>query len=479
MPATMGTRSTAKRPVVWRSNPGGQMLFFQAPFFEVLADGNRGGGKTDALLFDFAHGIGRGYGPAWRGILFRLTYPQLSDVIVRSKRWFPRVFPGARYNKADHSWAFPAGEELLLRYMQSEDDYAEYHGHEYPWIGWEQLENWATSLPYENMLTCSRSSMPNMPRKIRATANSYGPGHAWVKNRFVAPAPPCVPHGMPGRKICRISLSLEDNRPFLAADPHYMATLDAISDENRRKAWRYGSWDIVAGAFFSAAWDAEIHVLPPFEVPATWQLLRCHDWGSAKPFCTLWIAESNGETISPGDGDRTFPRGTLIVMAEDYGCALKADGQVAPNVGLGLTARQIATRILALEESKGWGGRVKPGPGDDPLWDAGRHGYSMADEMREAGVPWVRPEKGPGSRVAGWQRLISLLEAAKQQPMEHPGLFVVNQCRHLIRTLPTLMADSRNPDDLDSDGEDHAVDALRLRLLMRDRRGARVPIRGY
>ena len=105
-----------------------------------------------------------------------------------------------------------------------------------------------------------------------------------------------------------------------------------------------------------------------------------------------------------------------------------------------------------------------PGPGDDPLWDVSR-GESMAKQMADVGVIWERPSKGPGSRVTGWQAIAGRLKAAHRQPMEDPGLFVFQNCPHLHRTLPSLPRDVKNPDDIDTNSEDHLADSLRLRIL--------------
>ena len=69
----------------WCPQYGSQLAFLMAhPIFEVLYEGTRGPGKTDCLLMDFLQHVGKGYGSEWRGILFRQTYPQLSDVINKS-----------------------------------------------------------------------------------------------------------------------------------------------------------------------------------------------------------------------------------------------------------------------------------------------------------------------------------------------------------------------------------------------------------
>ena len=46
-------------------------------------------------------------------------------------------------------------------------------------------------------------------------------------------------------------------------------------------------------------------------------------------------------------------------------------------------------------------------------------------------------------------------------------LFIFSTCTNLVRTLPALQHDESNLEDLDSDGEDHAADALRYGLMSR------------
>ena len=86
---------------------------------------------------DFAQHVGQGYGAAWRGILFRESYPQLADVIARTKKWFAMIFPGARFNATQTKWIFPDGEEFLFRHMNNESDYWKYHVPRVPlaWLG--------------------------------------------------------------------------------------------------------------------------------------------------------------------------------------------------------------------------------------------------------------------------------------------------------------------------------------------------------
>jgi hypothetical protein len=82
----------------------------------------------------------------------------------------------------------PEEKRFFLQQFNREDDYWNFHGHEYPFIGWDELTNWPDLTGYKRMMSCCRSSNPSVPRKIRATTNPYGPGHNAVKFYFELPA---------------------------------------------------------------------------------------------------------------------------------------------------------------------------------------------------------------------------------------------------------------------------------------------------
>jgi hypothetical protein len=46
-------------------------------------------------------------------------------------------------------------------------------------------------------------------------------------------------------------------------------------------------------------------------------------------------------------------------------------------------------------------------------------------------------------------------------------MFFVDHCKDLIRTLPMMQHDSNRPEDLDTEGEDHAVDDTRYACMSR------------
>jgi hypothetical protein len=443
-------------PVLWEPQPK-QHLLLSCPVDDVLFGGARGGGKSDALLGDWwAHATC--YPQHARGLLVRRSFPELDELIVRSQELFPAT--GGRWNEQRHVWTWKAGARLRLRPLEHDKQVRNLQGSNHTWLGADEMTNW----PGPGMLDKLRATLRSahgVPCYFRGTANPGGVGHNWVKKRYIDPAPPLVPFvDEVGTQRVFIPSTLDDNVVLTTQDPQYWQRVQASAAgrEDLLKAWRYGLWDIVAGGMFDDLWDPAVHIVAPFRVPASWRVDRSHDWGSAKPFCTLWYAESTGEAVESAAGVwRSYPRGTLFVIAEDYGMQPGKD-----NEGIGGTPALICGRVKAVEA--GLGRKAQPGPADDPLWDTSR-GRAMIDEHVALGVSWLKPSKGPGSRITGWTLLRQRLEASLKQPMEKPGLFVFNTCRHLLRTLPVLPRDTRNPDDVDTEAEDHAADALRLKLL--------------
>ncbi len=454
-----------KQNVIWEPHAGSQTQFLSCPADEVLIAGNRGGGKTDCLLMDYLQHVGQGYGADWRGIIFRQEYTQLIDVINKCNKWIPQIFPGSKYNGSEHKWTFPTGELLYLRNMRRPEDYWSYHGWEIPFLGWEELTNWATDECYLTMMSTNRSSNPHVPRKIRSSCNPSGAGHGWVKQRFIDPMPPLSVFFDKETEKTRVHIpsALTENTTLLEADPGYVKTIIASvqDDPVKYKAWVLGEWDIIAGGFFTDVWDRKIHVLPHFKIPGSWYVFRSFDWGSSKPWSISYIAECNGEQPDPVDGIDIpyFPKGAAIVINEIYGW----NGTV--NEGDRATSQEIAERTLQVDKNieNEFKVKVHPGPADINIFEV-RDGVSMSQTMNRHGLYWRRAYKGSGSRIAGWGLMRTMLGSAKRLDLEHGGLYFFEQARHHIRTIPIQQTDPKKPEDLDSDLEDHACDSLRYGL---------------
>ena len=456
--------------VVWTPQPGSQVAFLSCPVYEVLYEGTRGPGKTDALIMDFCQDVGRGFGSDWRGILFRQTYTQLTDVIAKTRKWFPKIWPNATYNKADHTWEWPTGEQLLLRYMDNVDDYENYHGHEYPWLGWEELTNWPSLAPYLRMMACSRSSNKDITARVRSTTNPYGPGHNAVKDRWR------LPEGR-GKVITdsyvdghleppRVAIHghLRENLILLEAEPDYAQRVAAAArNSSEREAWLDGSWDVTSGGMFDDIFKRDTHVLPvikPAQIPASWKIDRSFDWGSSKPFSVGWWAESSGEYFEHEGRVYGAVPGDLIRIDEWYGW----NGKI--NTGCRMLATDIAKGILDRELDMGITHRVEDGIADASIFN-NQNDDCVARDMEDEGIYWLPADKSGGSRKQGWEKVRTYMKgavpAASGIPREDPGMFVTANCTHFLRTVPSLPRDDKDLDDVNTDAEDHIGDEVRYR----------------
>lgn len=450
----------------------------------------------------FRRHVGQGFGRHWRGVIFDREYKNLDDLVSKSMRWFPEFKDGARFlsSKSDYRWVWPTGEELLFRTVKRIQDYWSYHGQEFPFIGWNELTKYPTDELFEMMMSCNRSSFrpedhpyknfkgewvrpPEMPLEVFATTNPFGAGHNWVKKRFINA-------GAMGR-IVRKSVNVynpqtKEREDFVTTQTHifgsymenkylspkYIAELSSMTDLNKKKAWLGGSWDVLSGGMFDDVWDKKYHMIKPFMIPPSWRITRSFDWGSSKPFSVGWWAISDGTDAILNDGSRlTTVPGDLFRITEWYGTTGKA------NQGLMMLASKVAENILKRQMVQPWGNRVIAGPADGSIFDV-QNGNSIAGDMANPikvdtqmypGIQWGRADKSSGSRIHGWEKVRKYLENAKPNPKggprEHPGLFAFDTCTHYQELFPTLPRDEENPDDVDTDAEDHIGDEVRYMVL--------------
>lgn len=431
---------------------------------------------------DFAKEVGRGFGTAWVGILFRKTYKQLSDVIAKSKRLFKMLFgEKAKFNQTDCSWSWESGERLLLRHFDKKDDYFNYHGHEYSWLAFEELCSWASPEPLIKMISTVRCSVPGVPMRVRCTTNPYGPGHGWVKRRYKLQLP------IKDRRVLRnlkdengnslpdrvsIHSDVRENKILLAADPRYLDKLRAsCKSEAERKAWLEGSWDIVAGGMFDDLYDSKIHSVAPFMIPHSWIIKPSFDWGSSRPFSVGWWARSDGSDVMLRDGNwRSTVRGDVFRIREWYGCV-----KDEPDTGLKLTAADISKGMIERQLKWSLQNVVKRGIADSAIFSV-ENGHSVALDMAKEvtlnngqkypGIKWDPADKKAGSRKLGWQAIRQYLTNAKPNKetgiREKPGLFVFGQyCPDWLETVLSLPRYEDDMDDIDTDAEDHQADETR------------------
>lgn len=439
----------ATQQVIWAPQPGPQTALIQCPVFEVFYGGARGGGKTEGAVGDFLEHAATN-GREANGIFLRRTSKQLEEVVARTKVLFRPL--GANLREQRGEWDFPNGARLKFRYLERDRDAEEYQGHNYTWVGVEEATNFPSAEPINKMRATLRSATGVKPRMV-LTGNPGGPGHQWVKERYISPC-------KTGYKILKeqfrnpftgamielervfIPSRLSDNPLLTRNDPLYVARLQQQGSAQLVKAWLDGDWDIILGAFFDC-FDARKHVLGMEwleKIPKTAQRFRAFDWGSSRPFSVGWYAVS--------DGTWGLPHKALLKYREWYGAT-------APNVGMKMHAEEVALGILEREK----GEFVKTGVADPSIFKRDG-GPSIAERMIVKGCNWYAADS---KRKVGWDQLRQYLVGKDGVPM----LYFLEQCDNTIRTLPAVPHDELDTEDVDTESEDHAADETRYAVMSR------------
>ena len=452
----MTATAEAVQTVLWQPQPGPQTALIACPVFEVFYGGARGGGKTESSIGDWLDHSAR-YGENAIGIFFRRKLVQLAEVIARTRQLFPKL--GGKYNEQQKTWTMPNGARLKFAYLERDSDAEEYQGHSYTRIYIEELTNFPSPSPV-NKLRATLRSGAGVPCGMRLTGNPGGPGHSWVKARYIDPNPA-------GYQViteeCEVEVDgvkstvtldrvfipskLGDNNLLMRNDPTYILRLRQSGSEALVRAWLEGDWSIIDGAYFDE-WDEAAHVLPmEFAklLKPTWLRFRAFDWGSARPFSCGWYCVVEEQLEWHG---RIIPKGALVKYREWYGAK-------GPNGGLKMTAEDVADGIKNMEK----GERIRYGVADPAIYIK-NGGPSIGENMAKRGVSWRGADN---KRIPGWSQVRSRLVGDGECPM----IFFLDCCEDTIRTLPVLQHDEKHTEDIDTEAEDHAADELRYACMSR------------
>ena len=427
----------------------------RCPLFEVVYGGARGGGKTDAALGEFGLHA-QEHKAAAKGLLVRRHRVALEPTIARARQ----IYLGeATWAEAKSRFEWANGAVLYFRYLDNDADADLYQGHDYSRVYVEELTQFPTPAPVDKLKATLRSAA-GIRCGFRATCNPGGPGHNWVKARYIDAGPMTAveepfrnPFTGKVRTLARmfIPARLADNPALLRNDPGYIPRLQQSGSAELVRAWLEGDWNVIQGAFFDS-WSNR-NIVTPFAVPRDWTRLRAFDWGYAAPFSVGWWAlVPEDRRVRPG---LVLPRGALVRYREWYGC----NGR--PGEGMRLDAETVARGILEREAGETIATAVA-----DPSIFSEDGGPSIGERMRRAGVrfrPADNTRVGKAGALSGWDQMRARIAGTEAGPM----LAVFDSCRDFIRTVPVLQHDRLRPEDLDTSAEDHIADETRYACLAR------------
>lgn len=289
--------ATPDQDVLWQPHDGPQSTFLASNAYEALYGGAAGGGKSDALLFGGLRQIDH---PHYKALILRRTYPELRELMDRALETFREV--GGEWNEQGKRWRFTSGATYEFGYCDTYADVLRYQGQQYTYIAYDEIGQLREERVWTYLMSRNRASSTGLERYMRASANPGGPGHQWLKRRFINL---CTPDGTPTevrlddvttttRAFVRARLA--DNPTLLEHDPGYASRLRLLPDLEYR--WLAdGDWDAGAGLGL-AELNRQRHLLSPLrEIPSHWTLFGAFDWGYAHPFCFGLFAADEGGSV--------------------------------------------------------------------------------------------------------------------------------------------------------------------------------------
>ena len=405
----------------------------------IAFGGARGGGKSWAVR-QKARLLALRYGGI-RMLLIRRTYQELENNHLRFLR--AELHGLAEYRATARQFLFANGSTLDFGYCASDGDLDRYQGAEYDVIFIDE----ATQLREEwlrQFAACLRG-VNDFPKRIYYTCNPGGPGHGYIKRLFIDRR---YLAGEEAADYAFIPARVTDNHALLRAQPDYLQQLQALPAK-LRAAWLEGKWDVFEGQFFPEFTDAPehyadrrwTHVIEPFDIPRGWRVYRSYDFGYAKPFsCAWWAVDYDG---------------VIYRILELYGCT------DTPDEGVRWTPERQFARIREIEDTHPWlKGRDIQGVADPAIWDTSR-GESIYETALRYRLYFT---KGDNRRIPGWMQVHYRLSFDDEG---YPQMYVFNTCRAFLRTVPALLYDEAEVEDLDTRQEDHAADECRYFCMSR------------
>lgn len=438
-----------------------QDLFLTAENTYIAFGGARGGGKSWAVRI--------------KAVLLCLNYPGIKVMIVR--KTYPELQENhiiplcemlgcyatnkkdrlATYNDSKKHIKFKNKSRILFRYCDKEKDAERFQGTEVDILFVDEATH-QSQAKIDKLNACVRG-FNDFPKRTYYTCNPGGEGHQWVKRLFIDRR---FNESENPDDYTFIQSLVTDNKALLKKDPNYMKRLQALPPK-LKEAWLNGDWNIFEGQFFEDFIDnpdgyddrTHTHVIPAFDIPRTWNVYRSYDFGYNKPFsCGWWAVDHDG---------------VIYRILELYGCTKE------PNEGVKWTPDKQFEEIARIErEHPMLKGRNIQGVADPSIWDASR-GESVADVAMKHGV-YFSP--GDNKRIAGWMQMHYRFAFDENG---YPMMYIFDNCKAFIRTIPLLIYSETNPEDLDTSLEDHVADEARYFCMSRPikpRMAAEVPVIG-
>ncbi len=410
-----------------------QIEFCKARNKYICYGGSRGGGKSHISRIKMCL-LALNY-PGIQILLLRRTLKELRENHVLQLQ---KMLKGiAVFKESTKEFIFPNGSRIVLGYCDAEKDVLQYQGQAYEVITMEEATMF-TEFQFQALTESNRMS-GNMKEvfvpRMYFTCNPGGVGHQWVKRLFIDKE---YVGTESSDDYLFIPSNVYENKYLMEHDPNYVRILENLP-EDRKQAMLYGNWDVFDGQFFPE-YKRSLHVIEPFEIPEYWDKYIALDYG-LDMFAVLFFAV---DTKGHAYAYKEIHRDNLIVSE----------------------AAQVLRSYIRKENIK----NIYAPP---DLWNRNRDtGKSTFELFRDEGLMFT---KASNNRVAGWLNVKEWLKPRKvrheqtNEVIEDCDLKIFSNCLNIIRCLPQLQHDDKNPNDVATEPHEltHITDALRYFCVSR------------
>lgn len=438
-----GLKARGKGPRTrWLYVPTPKQVEFDAcPARYVLYGGAAGPGKSHAARWTLYRRCMHHAG--FEALLLRRTFPELEKTHLRRMAQEAESV-GATFTESKRLMTWPNGSLIECGHMQDPAAVQNYLSTEYDCI---VPDEGATFDPDALLELATRSVHRRENGRFWIVSNPGGPASSMLLDFFIDHAPDHERYpNLAGRYRPEdwqyIPATLDDN-PYLGSA--YEQSL-AVLRPWRFQQLRHGDWRVFMGQFF-AQFNDRRHVKDLGDLGDDVRWFRSLDWGFNAPGC--WGVYA----ILP-DG-RIYKRSDRKFSGESVSENVQALRAHTTALGLPKMAYNVGDPSIYIRTGNvGAGARMT--------------GQSIGETFALHGVQILR---GENDRYSGWQRLHDLLRDA---PDGDPWLILHPSCTYTIRSIASAVSDDKDPDDVDTNTDDHALDETRYAAMSRPH-----PARGH
>ena len=420
-----------------------------AKFFPKQLEASKAASSHKFTLYGGAMGGGKSYWIRWHvaeyllektietglkgivGGIFCEDYPALKDRHLSKLTFeFPEWLGDFHADHKQYGKAFIAkpqyGSWVIV--FRNLDDPSKYKSAEFAIIAVDEL-TMNSKDKFDFLRTRLRWPGVTDVRFIAGT-NPGGIGHGWVKQLWMDRV--FEETEKEADQFIFVQSKADDN-PLL--NKSYYDSLDGLP-ESMRRAFKDGNWDVFEGQAFTD-WNQSKVVVKPEDMPieAEYEKFMCFDYGFTAPGALYWCAIDY--------------EGNIIVYREIYstGKTYKDWAEDARDYS-GFTETEDPSRREAIKYIV-----------------VGVDSFKKNEQTRKSGVEVMRTIFPIRYEQAYTNRHQGKIEF--HQRLKGPTIFFWNTCKEAIRTIPELITDKHDIEDVDSDGDDHCYDSIRYGMMSR------------